>query len=119
VWVNHLGLFVHVCEDFIVSVAGFQILISSLVATTNEINSTIFSGDRSRIKWDFKLHLDWSLLEFRIMDLKDVSILLVPLKGMNSAWNSRLEAVFYIVINSQVGFYQTCKILDNFVTIFV
>ena len=79
-WVNHAGLFIEVGEDFIVSPALFQVSGPSLITSTNEVDTTVFYGNRSGIKRHFKVHLDVSFLEFLVMDLENIGIFLVPLE---------------------------------------
>ena len=60
---DHRGLLVHIGEDLVVPIALLQVLVLSLVAPADQVDSTVLSGDRSGVKWDFKLHGNRSLLE--------------------------------------------------------
>lgn len=119
VWVNHLGFLIESGKDFIVSVAVFQVLVSSLVATTDQVDAAVLGGDGPGVEWYLKLHLNGPLFELGVVDLKDVGVLLVPLERMHSAGDTRLEAVLDVVVDPEVGFDQGGEVSDDFVGVLV
>ena len=38
---------------------------------------------------------------------------------MNSTWNTWLEAVFNVIVNSKIGFDQISKIINDFILVFI
>lgn len=79
-WEDHACLLIEVSENFVVSVALLKVLVSSLVAATNEVDTSILSGNGSGIERHFKLHLHWSLLKLLVVHFENVGIFLVPLE---------------------------------------
>ena len=77
---DHRGLFVHIGENFIVSVTFLQILVLSLVAAPNQVDSSVFSGNRSGVKGHLELHGDGSLFKLRVVYFEDICIFLIPLE---------------------------------------
>jgi hypothetical protein len=63
--------------------------------------------------------LNWSFFEFWIMNLKNISVLLIPLEWMNSAWHTWMERVLDVVINSEVWLNQVGKVCDDLTLIFI
>lgn len=98
--VNHGGLFIEISEDLVVSIAFLKVLISSLVAASDEIDATILSGDGPGVQRYLKLHLNLLFLKFLIMNLENVGVFLIPLERVNPAGNTRLKAIFNVVIDS-------------------
>lgn len=115
----HRRFFIHVSENLIVSIAFLQVLVSSLVAASNQVYTSIFCCNWSWVKWYFKLHLNWSFFEFWVMNFKNISVLLIPLEWMNSAWHTWMERVLDVVINSEVWLNQVVEICDDLTLIFI
>lgn len=78
--IDHRRLLIKLREDLVVSVAFLQVRISSLVATSNQVDATVLGSDRSGVEGDLDIHLDSSLFEDLVVDLVDVGVLLVPLE---------------------------------------
>ena len=117
--VNHASLLVEQGEDLVVSVALLEVLVSSLVAPADKVDTAILGGDASRVQRHVQLHLDSPLLERLRVDLVDVSELLVPLEGVHSGGDARLEGVLDVVVNSQVGFDEVLEVLHDLVGVLV
>ena len=117
--IDHASFFIEIGEDFVVSVTFLKVLVSSLVASTNQINSTVFRCDRPGVKRNLEFHLNWSFFEFSVVNFENVSEFLVPLERMNSTWNSWLETILNVIVNSKVCFDQAGKTLNNFILVFV
>jgi len=111
VWVDHLSSLVEISEHLIVTVALLQVLVPPLIAPSNQVDSSVLSGNRPRVKRYFKLHLHLSLLKILVLKLINVSKFLVPLEGVNPLGHLRLETVFDVVVNPQVGFNKTGEVL--------
>jgi hypothetical protein len=98
--VNHAGLLVKVRKDFIVPIALLEVLISPLVASTDQVDAAVFGGDGPGVEGHFELHGNWSLLELLVVNLENVRILLIPLERVNSTGYARMEAVLDVIVNS-------------------
>ena len=98
------------CKNLSVSIALFQILISSFIASTNQINPSILSCNRTRIKRNFNFHLDRPFFKNLIVHFKNIGKLLIPLEWMDTRWDTRLETIFNIVINAQIIFNKLSEI---------
>jgi hypothetical protein len=99
---DHACLFIEVSENLIVPVALLQILVSSLVAPSDQVDAAVFGCDRSRIERHFKFHAHWSFLELLVVHFENVGILLIPLERVHTGWHTWMEAVLDIVVNSKV-----------------
>jgi len=115
----HLCLLFHGGEDVVIPVALFEIFVSAFVAPADEVDGAVFCGDGSGVKRDFELHLHQSLFELTLVHLENVSELLVPLEGVDSAWDSWSETVFDVVINSEVGLNQVLEVRNDLLTVLV
>ena len=78
--IDHGGLLVELRKDLIVSVALLQVLVSSFVAASNQVNAAILSGNGSRIEGHFDVHLHSSLVKHLVVHFVNVRVLLVPLE---------------------------------------
>ena len=65
-WINHLSFFIKIGKYFIVSVACFQILIASFVASTNQVDATVLSCNWSWIERNLTFHWYASLFKFLV-----------------------------------------------------
>jgi len=116
---DHRWFLIHIGEDLVVSVALFEVLVFSFVATADQVDAAIFGGDRSWVKRHFELHRNRPLLELRVVDFEDISVLLVPLERMDSARDAWVEWVFDIVINSQIWLNEVWEVNDDLISVLV
>ena len=117
--VDHLCLLVEHCEDLVVAVAFLKVLITSLVAATDEVDAAVLRGDGATVQGHVELHLNGPFLEALRVHLVDVGVLLVPLERVNPRGHSRLEGVLHVVVDAQVGLNQIFKVADDLVSVLV
>ncbi len=67
-------------EQFIIPVAGVQVLVGSLYVPSNQIDARILSRNGPGVKRHLVIHLHLSLLELAVLDSIHLYTPLVPLE---------------------------------------
>jgi hypothetical protein len=104
-------------EQFIISVASVQVLVSSLDVPSNQIDAGVLSGNGSRVQGHLVVHLDLSLLKLAVLDSVDLYASLIPLEGMQSLRDVGNEAILYVVVQSEVPLNEVGIFFDYLVRI--
>mmetsp|Transcript_16974 Transcript_16974/g.26139 ORF Transcript_16974/g.26139 Transcript_16974/m.26139 type:complete len:303 (+) Transcript_16974:652-1560(+) len=117
--VDHLSSLFEGGKDLIIPVAPLQVLVSSLIASTNKEDLSILGSNGPAVEGNFKLHLDWPLLEVLVLQSVNIGILLVPLEGVHLLGDIRLEAVLHVVVYAEVRVDQVREVFQYLRLIFI